>query len=125
MEHNHPHDGLVFACPACRAEVEADQRTAEVAAAPLRRCMVTWRSMGRVYAGPAQLRVPSGWSARDVYLFHRYRLGLWLDRQVTKRFPSGKMLTVAIGDAKITKISVGVLVIHPPASVVDQPSLFE
>ena len=125
MEHSHPNDGLVFACPACRAEVEADQRRAEVDAAPLRRCMVSWRAEGRDYAGPAQLKVPAGWDARQVLGFYLERLGEWLDRQVAKEFASGKQMTAAAGDARVTKISIGVLVDERRPPPVDQPSLFE
>jgi hypothetical protein len=59
-----------------------------------------------------------------VFEFHRGRLDRWLDREVTKQFPSGKTLVAAIRDARVTKISVGVLVILPPAPAADQPSLF-
>jgi hypothetical protein len=125
-EHNHPtgHGRLVFACPACRAEVEADQARAEVDEGILRSCMITWVALGRGRTvNGVELKIPSSWTRDQAFDWYRTHLDDWLDKQVVAAHIGSPYLNALLLDAHITAFTPG-----PPVedeAEGDQLSMFD
>jgi hypothetical protein len=132
MEHTHPtgHGRLVFACPGCRAEVEADQLRAEVEEADKRHCTIGWRvdTGGGVefHSGKAKLPIPAGWTDYDAVSFWAKHLDGWLAREVIRRYGTDPRLERLIESSYVHKIVVGRRVSEPkPGPAEDQLAMFE
>lgn len=68
--HDHDGDALTIGCPACIVQVRTDQKAAEWADAPVRRCTWSFRCQGRTLHFTLDVRVPAGatpWQVDERY----------------------------------------------------------